>query len=89
MRIIVSVFELFIGGLHRSHVGGQNKRKFVHKVCTKMAGNSQRGKISLFLYTNMAVMTSRANHRSILRSHLKKQGPNLLFTTVKVSLDWP
>ena len=24
------------GGLHSRHVGGQNKRKFVHKVCIKM-----------------------------------------------------
>ena len=52
-----------IGGLDRRHVGGQNKRKFVHKVCIKMAGNSQRRKMSLFLSTNMAAMTSHANHQ--------------------------
>ena len=44
-----------IGRLHCRHVGGQNKRKFVHKVCIKMAVNSQMRKILLFLFTNMAV----------------------------------
>ena len=52
-----------IRGLHRPHVGGQNKRKFVYKVCIKMAGNSHRRKISLFLSTNMTAMTSQANHQ--------------------------
>ena len=42
-----------IGGLHCSHVGGQNERKFVHKVCIKREVNSQRGKILLLLSTNM------------------------------------
>ena len=32
------------------HVGGQNKRKFAHTVCTEMS-------------TNMATMTSHANHQ--------------------------
>ena len=53
----------FIGGLHCRHVGGQNKRKFVHIVCIKMKVNSQRRKILLFLSTNMAAMTSHANHQ--------------------------
>ena len=52
-----------IGGLHRRHVGGQNKTKFVLKVCIKMEVNSQRRKISLLLPTNMAAMTSHANHQ--------------------------
>ena len=52
-----------IGGLHYHHVGVQNKRKFVHIVCTKMKVNSQRRKILLFLSTNMAAMTSHANHQ--------------------------
>ena len=50
------------GGFHYRHVGGQNKRKFVHIVCMKMKVNSQRRKIVLFLSTNMAAMTSHANH---------------------------
>ena len=49
-----------IDGVHRRHVGGQNKRKFVHKVCIKMAVNSQRRKIFLFLSTNMTAMMSHA-----------------------------
>ena len=52
-----------IGGLHRRHVGVQNKRKFVDIACIKMEVNSQKKKILLFLYTNMAAMTSHANHR--------------------------
>ena len=36
-----------IGGLHSRHVGGQNKKKIVHKVCIKMEVNSQRRKILL------------------------------------------
>ena len=52
-----------IGGLHRRHVGGQNKRKFVHIVCIKIEVNSRRRKIVLFLSTNMAAMTSPANHQ--------------------------
>ena len=54
---------LGIGGFHCRHVGGQNKRKFVHVVCIKIEVNSQRRKILLFLSTNMAAMTSRANHQ--------------------------
>ena len=52
-----------IGGLHCRHVGGQNKRKFVHKVYIKIEVNSQRKKFSLFLSTKMATMTSHANHQ--------------------------
>ena len=51
-----------IGGLHCRHVGVQNKRKFVHIVRVKMEVYSQKRKILLFLYTNMAAMTSHANH---------------------------
>ena len=54
-----------IGGFHCRHVGGQNKRKFVHIVCIKMEVNSQRRKILLFLSTNMAAMTSHANHQLV------------------------
>ena len=61
-RIYCNQF-LAIGGLHCRHVGGQNKRKFAHKVCIKIAVNSQRRKILLFLSTNMAAMTSHANHQ--------------------------
>ena len=52
-----------IGGLHCRHVGGQNKRKFAHKVCTEMVVNSQGRKIFFFLSTIMAAMTSHANHQ--------------------------
>ena len=55
-----------IGGLHCRHVGWQNKRKFAHAVCIKMAVNSQRRKILLFLSTNMAAMTSHANRHLLL-----------------------
>ena len=53
----------FIDGFHCRHAGGQNKRKFVHKVCIIMKVNSQRRKMVLFLSTNMAAMTSHANHQ--------------------------
>ena len=59
----ILMLAVCIGGLHRRHVDGQNKGKFVHKVCIKMAGNSPRRKISLFLPNNMAAMTSHANHQ--------------------------
>ena len=45
-----------IGGLHCCHVGGQKKRKFIQKVCIKMAVNAQRGKSLSFLSTNMAAV---------------------------------
>ena len=48
------------GDLHFRHVGGQNKLKFAHIVCIKIAVNSQRRKVLLFLSTNMAAMTSNA-----------------------------
>ena len=54
---------LRIGGFHCRHVGGQNKRKFVHVVCIKIEVNSHRRKILLLLSTNMAAMTSHANHQ--------------------------
>ena len=44
-----------IRGLHRRHVGVQNKTKFVHIVCIKMEVKFQRRKILLSLYTNMAL----------------------------------
>ena len=50
-----------IDGLHCRHVGGQNKRKFAHIVCIKMAVNYPRRKILFFLSTNMVAMTSHAN----------------------------
>ena len=52
-----------IDGLHCRHVGVQNKRKFVGIVSIKIEVNSQRRKILMFLYTNMATMTSHANHQ--------------------------
>ena len=51
------------GGLQFRRVGGQNKRKFAHLFCIKMAVNFQRRKILLFLSTNMAAMTSHVNHQ--------------------------
>ena len=53
-----------MGGLHCCHVGVQNKRKFVHIVCIKME-LSPRGE-KLFLYTNMAAMTSHVNHQYLI-----------------------
>ena len=47
-----------IGGFHCHHVGGQNKRKFVHIVCIKIEVNSHRRKILLFLSTNMAALNT-------------------------------
>ena len=63
---------LSIGGSHcrHMHVGVQNKRKFVHIVCIKMEVKSQRRKILLFMYTNMAAMTSHANHQYKLTNSL-------------------
>ena len=58
--------NLSVDGLHRRHVGGQNKRNFVLIVCIKIEVNSQRRKILLFMYTNMAAMTSHANHQLFL-----------------------
>ena len=43
----------------------KTKNKFVHIVCIKMAVNSKRRKILLFLSTNMAAMTSHANDQII------------------------
>ena len=66
MQTLINIYPLPIitlGGLHCRHVGGQNKRKFVHIVGIKMEVYSQRRKILLFLSTNMAAMTSHANHQ--------------------------
>ena len=64
MEILEQTFtDVTIGGFHCHHVGGQNKRKFVYVVCIKIEVNSHRRKILLFLYTNMAAMTSHANHQ--------------------------
>ena len=68
LKILLSSLEkvnlvLYIGGLSCRHLGGKNKRNFVHKVCIKMAMNSQRRKILLFLSTIMATVTSHANHQ--------------------------
>ena len=52
-----------IGCLHCRHIGVQNKRKLLHIVCKKMEVKSQRRKILMFRYTNMAAMTSHANHQ--------------------------
>ena len=35
-------FIFTIGGLHRRHLGGQNKRKFVHIVCTGGVGHGSQ-----------------------------------------------
>ena len=51
------ISKIHIGGLHCRHIGVQNKRKFVHIVCMKMEVT--------FLYTNVAAMTSHANHQLI------------------------
>ena len=44
INILTLICDEPIGGLHCRHVGGQNKRKFAHIICIKMAVNSQRRK---------------------------------------------
>ena len=61
-----SHIQCAIDGLHCRHVGVQNKTKFVLTVSIKIEVNSQRRKILLFLYTNMAAMMSHANHQLLL-----------------------
>ena len=45
------------------HVGGQNKRIFPRKIYMKIEFSSQRREMLLFLTTNMAAVTSRANQQ--------------------------
>ena len=65
----LTIQSLTIGGFHCRHIGGQNKRKFVHVVCIKIEVISHRRKILLFLSTNMAAMTSHANHQYKFKSN--------------------
>ena len=58
--------DINISGLHCRHAGVQNKRKYDHIICIKMEVNSQRRKILLFLYTNMAAITSNANQQAAI-----------------------
>ena len=46
-----------------SHVGGQNKRIFPRRIYMKIEFSSQRREMLLFLTTNMAAVTSRANQQ--------------------------
>ena len=55
------VIDTPIDGLHRRHVGGKKKKKLCSQSLHKMAGNSQRRKISLLLSTNMTAMTSHVS----------------------------
>ena len=55
------------------HVGGQNKRIFPRRIYMKIEFSSQRREVLLFLTTNMAAVTSRANQqyakiRTVLQS---------------------
>ena len=45
------------------HVGGQNKRIFPRRIYMKIEFSSQRREMLLFLTTNMAAVTSRANQQ--------------------------
>ena len=45
------------------HVGGQNKRIFPRRIYMKIEFSSQRTEMLLFLTTNMAAVTSRANQQ--------------------------
>ena len=45
------------------HVGGQNKRIFPRRIYMKIEFRSQRREMLLFLTTNMAAVTSRANQQ--------------------------
>ena len=51
------------------HVGGQNKRNFSRRICMKIEFCSQRREMLLFLTTNMATVTSRANQQFPYYSH--------------------
>ena len=69
--------SIFTVDFHCHHDGRQSKRKFVHKVCIRIFQvYSQRRKIlCLFLSTNMAAITSQADHQ--LERNLKTE-PNFL-----------
>ena len=45
------------------HVGGQNKRIFPRRIYMKIEFSSQRREMLLFLTTNIAAVTSRANQQ--------------------------
>ena len=45
------------------HVGGENKRIFPRRIYMKIEFSSQRREMLLFLTTNMAAVTSRANQQ--------------------------
>ena len=45
------------------HTGGQNKRIFPGRICMKIEFRSRRREMLLFLTTNMAAVTSRANQQ--------------------------
>ena len=61
IRDRVSLNSWFATTWQGGHVGGQNKRIFPRRIYMKIEFSSQRRKMLLFLTTNMAAVTSRAN----------------------------
>ena len=54
------------------HVGGQNKRIFPRRIYMKIEFSSQRREMLLFLTTNMAAVTSRANQQQTRRKQRER-----------------
>ena len=57
--ILVSGYLVFTGVNHNL----ENNRKWSHKFCIRIESNSQKAFYCIVLYTNMAVVTSDANHQ--------------------------
>ena len=60
------MYSWFATTFHGSHVGGQYKRIFSLRIYMKIEFSSQRREMLLFLTTNMAAVTSRANQQFAL-----------------------
>ena len=60
-RVSLKNYSWFATTWQGGHVGGQNKRIFPRRIYMKIELSSQRRKMLLFLTTNMAAVTSRAN----------------------------
>ena len=61
------------------HVGGQNKRIFPRRMYMKIEFSSQRREMLLFLTTNMAAVTSRANQQSNFKIMTFSRGPRTAY----------
>ena len=58
-------YSWFAATWQGDHVGGQNKKIFPRRICMKIDFSSQRREMLLFLTTNMAAATSRANQQYV------------------------